>query len=375
MITGGEEMKRIFKVLKKNWIRIWLIVILITSSVFAVFAAYTDVFSVKRVVSTTTSPELPFSSNCMKTDLSSYQLPSSVFSVTVCNYDQNFPNDYCTSQITYTFEAELMVKKDDGSYENAGAFVSRLATALENNEITQETYDSYISKIAKYSISKTEDDATGVSASSDDIKFNSENGYKYTFGADTLATGKSSTDTYTVKIDPADLTQTNTQFFIFVKAAPTEGVQTELKARLFAAEGKDIEASWSGSVQEVLVTIDGQITVPIDYDFYNYIVSGSGVGTIDVLWDPDHVEVNKFFLTEERKTPDIILASDTTQTSDEVTTYGAKYANWKRITIPVDSTDRNRYEIQIYKVNENQALISPSSYISCEFKKSEGTGD
>ncbi|MCR5539905.1 MAG: hypothetical protein K6F71_03585 [Ruminococcus sp.] len=364
-------MNKILKQLKNNWIRIWLLVIMVSCSVFVVYAAYTDVFSVKRVVSTTNSPEMPFSSNCMKAELSSYQLPSSVFSVTVCNYDQNYPNDYCSSRITYSFEAELMVKKDDGTYENAGSFLTRLATARDNYEITQETYDSYVSKVAKYSISKTEDDDTGIISSAIDNKFTSDNGYKHSFGADTLATGKSSTDTYTVKIDPDDLTQTNTQFFVFVKATPTEGVQTELKARLFAAEGKDIEASWSGSIQEVLVTIDGGITIPVDYDFYNYIVTGSGTGSIDILWDPSHVEVNKFFLTEENKTADIILSTDTTQTGDKTTTYGARYANWKRITIPVNSTNRNRYELQIYKTNENQTLVSPSSYISCEFKKTQ----
>ncbi len=368
-------MKKLLEQLKKNWIRVWLVSILLISSLFVAYAAYTEVSSVKRVVSTTTSPGAPFSSNCMKTEWASYRLISDKFSVTVCNYDQNYPSDYCTSPITYTFEAELMVKKDDGSYEKAGDFVASLATALANNEISQETYNGYMNKIALYSISKTEDDTDGVVASPVDHKFTSSNGYKYTFDSDTLATGDSKTDTYTVKIDPADLNEQDSKFFIFVKASPTAGgTLSELKSRLFAAKGKDAEASWNGTIQESLTTVVDDVTINIDYDFYNYIVSGSGVGSIDILWDPNHVEVNKFFLTEEGKTPDTISASDTTQTSDKASTYGARYVGWKRITIPVNSTNRSRYELQLYKVNENDPLISPSSYVACEFTKSAGSG-
>ena len=368
-------MKNILKQLRKNWIRVWLIVILIISTVLGTYAAYTEVSSVKRVISTTTSPGAPFSSNCLKIELASYRLPSDEFSVTICNFDQNFPSDYCTSPISYTLEAELLVKKDDGTYENAGDFVARLATALANNEITQEKYNSYISKIALYSISKTEDDTSGVVVSAADHHFTSENGYKYTFTPDTLATGKSNTDTYTVKIDPVDLNQSDSLFFVYVKAHPTGGTLSDLESRLFAAKGKDAEASWSGSIQEDLVIIDNAVTIPVDYDFYNYVISGSGVGSIDILWNSNYVEVNKFFLAEVNKTPDIISASDTTATSDKESTYGARYANWKRITISVDSTSQSRYEFQLYKVIKNQGLVTPSSYIACEFTKAANAGD
>ena len=114
-------MKNILGYFKKNWIRVWLIVILIAGTAFGAYAAYTEVSSVKRVVSTTTSPGAPFSSNCLKIELASYRLPSDEFSVTICNFDQNFPSDYCTSPINYTLEAELLVKRDDGTYEKYNA--------------------------------------------------------------------------------------------------------------------------------------------------------------------------------------------------------------------------------------------------------------
>lgn len=368
-------MKNMLKQLKKNWIRVWLIVIIIVSVVFGTYAAYTEVSSVKRVVSTTTSRGVPFSSNCLKIELASYRLPSDEFSVTICNFDQNFPSDYCTSPIVYELEAELLVKKDDGTYENAGDFVTSLQRAKDNNEITQETYNAYISKIEEYSIAKTEDDTSGVITSATQQKFTSEHGYKVTFDSDTLATGKSNTDTYTVKIDPADLNQQESQFFVYVKAHPTGGgTLSNLESRLFAAKGKDAEASWIGSIQEELAkTVDG-VTIDVDYDFYNYVISGSGVGSMDILWNPAYVEVNKFFLTEVNRTPGTINQSDTTATSDGNSTYGAKYANWKKITISVDSRSRSRYELQLYKVIEDQGLINPSSYIACEFTKTANAG-
>lgn len=162
---------------------------------------------------------------------------------------------------------------------------------------------------------------------------------------------------------------------MYVKAHPTGGTLSDLESRLFAAKGKDAEASWSGSIQEDLVIIDNAVTIPVDYDFYNYVISGSGVGSIDILWNSNYVEVNKFFLAEVNKTPDIISASDTTATSDKESTYGARYANWKRITISVDSTSQSRYEFQLYKVIKNQGLVTPSSYIACEFTKAANAGD
>ena len=349
-------MKRFIRQLKKNWIRVWLFTILAVCSIFVVYAAYTEVSSVKRVISTTTSPGEPFSSNCMKKEISSHRLSHSEFYVSVCNYDQNFPDDYSSSEIKYIFEAELKIKTEDG-YKTFSEI---------RNLVTSDIYDGYVSKAAKYWIYKSEDDSEGV-LTEDRKTFTSENGYKVTFGTDgqsstyeTLATKRSSSDIYTVRIDPDDLNTDEASFFVFVKAIPKAGALTELSARLYANKSKEDKASWTGNIQE-------SNCATVDYDFYNYVITGNGIGTLDILWNENEVKVNKFFLLENNVDESVSTISD----SDEK--YGEDYAGWKKITLSVDSTVKSRYELQLYKVHEDQFMMSPSSNIACGFtKETEG---
>lgn len=335
-------MEKIWRNLKKNWVRVWLIVVAFLCCMAVVFAAYTEVSSVKRVVSTTASPGDPFSSNCMHTTISSRRLTATEFPVSVCNFDQDFPKDYSTTEIIYDMTAELKVKIDSDYYTMA-----ELKELKEAGTITDETYQAYLEKAVKYGICKLEDDMSGTVNEAWRM-FSSENNYKVTYQGDKLRPNRSSTDIYSVKIDEEDLKTDEALFFVFVEAKPSSGVLSTLSARLYGTLTKEEEASWSGSILE-------QNCETVDYDFYNYVITGSGIGTLNIYWDPTKVSVNQYFLEQNNLTAE---------------NAGSEHEGWKKITMEVNSTVKNRYEFQLFKTEKDSSYLSPSAYITCEFIKS-----
>ena len=337
-------MNKLWKSIKKNWIRVWLIIVIAILSTTVTFAAYTEVSSVKRVVSTTASPGEPFSSNCMMTNISSRRLTSSEFPVSVCNFDQNFPKDYSTTTITYQVTAELKIKINNEYYG-----ISDLENLKTNGTITEAEYDQYMAKVPEYSVCKLEDDKSGTVNPVEWKTFTAENKYKVIFDNDELKANRSSTDIYSVKIDPTDLESEEALFYVYVTAKPISGTLSELSARLYGTADKtDKGVLWSGSILE-------QNCDTVDYDFYNYIITGSGKGTIEVSWDPEHLKANTFFLEENN------LKEENGENG------------WKKITISVDSTVKSRYEIQFYKTKEDQMITSPDKYIKCKFIKEDAS--
>lgn len=338
-------MKKLLKTLKKHWTRVWLVCVLLAVSVFVTIAAYTEVSSVKRVVSTKSSPGVPFSSNCMKTQLSSRRLSSAQFNVTVCNFDQDYPTSFSPSRISYQLEAELRVKQGN----------DYLTMAELKNTVSNELYQSYVAKAANYTIQKTTDDKDGT-VSSSVLHFTDTNGYKFVLPSsseyDHLEAKKSSIDVYSVNIDPEDPRSEETLFFVYLTAKPKNSALPNLLTRLYGTKSKDEEASWSGSIVEAN-------TGSVDYDFYNYVITGSGKGYVDLMWNPQVVEVNKFFLEENQLEKSTIAATDANY-SDR--------AGWNLVTIPVNATEKSRYELQLYKVQENVSLLSPSGSIDCKFR-------
>lgn len=346
--------KQLIDKLKKNWTRVWLIVIALACCSFVGIAAYTEVSSVKRVVSTTSSPGDPFSSNCMKTSIVSRRLTATEFPVSICNFDQNYPKNWSTSEIKYTFEAELKVKVNN-QYKTFSELYAMIGT--EEGQITQATYDSYVSRAANYSIGKTSDDVNAV-ATPNYFTLDSTNGYKYTFPKDLLKENQSSTDQYTVRIPQTDLNSDDALFFVFVTATPDGGVLLPLSARLYGAASKDDEvASWGGSILE-------SDYATVDYDFYNYVITGSGVGSIDVLWDAEHIKINKYALETMNLTVSTV--------ADDNALYGdsgskGQYTGYSIVTINnVDSRVKPRYEFQLYKTVEG-AMNNPDDYVVCFF--------
>lgn len=368
-------MNKILKTLRKHWTRVWLIVILLMSGgIYVTYAVYTEVSSVKRVVSTQAAPVEMFSSNCMRPDISSRRLSSAEYSVTVCNFDQDKPTIYNPSTISYTLHAELQIKQGD-NYTNLATYLNTLD---RSNAEQLAIYNDYITKATKYSIYKTEDDATGTVTESEN-SFTADNSFSVTLAADSLAAQHSSVDKYKVKIDPASINATNTDIYVHVWAVPTEPANlSTIATRLYGTAISESAATWSGSFNE-------QNCDTVDYDFYNYIITGSGAGTVDIIWDSSKFNINEFFFNtalsgnsfyNDNNTPSEILSSDAKYGSGK---YDGKYVGWSKVTLNVGTganSNKNRYELQLYKTaTDSLTGISytgdnaATKYIACYFNK------
>ncbi len=339
--------------LKKHWTRIWLITVSIVATFVISQGAYTGLKSVKRVVTTKANPGELFSSNCMRTTLANRRINTSEYSITVCNYEQNAPNEPNPNNITYNLTAKIKAYYNGSYYTMA---------ELEN-QLSATAYQEYVDLLAArtYTIAKTEDNNVAVSSITT-ITFNASNNYQTTFSSETLPKEVSSADKFKVKFDSAELSNVTPDFYIYVEAIPSDTSSiSELYCLMCAVEGTTDVASWRGSLKE-------SNNSSVDYDFYNYIMSGSGIGTLTVMWDPKWFEINPYFKGINEDTDLGLAISEATTISD-----GSEYDGWTKIVLRVDSTKKNRYELQLYKVKENKAYVdtdAAAKYITCSFTQS-----
>lgn len=364
-------MNKILKMLRKHWTRVWLIAILLMSGgIYVTYAVYTEVSSVKRVVSTQAAPVEMFSSNCMRPDISSRRLSSAEYSVTVCNFDQDKPTIYNPSTISYTLHAELQVKQGDN--------YTKLVTYLNTLDQSSAKYRDYLNKATKYLIYKTEDDATGTVTESAN-SFTVGNGFSVMLAADSLAAQHSSVDKYKVEIDPTSINAANTDIYVHVWAEPSAPSNlSRIETRLYGAAAVTDTATWTGKIIE-------ENCATVDYDFYNYVITGSGAGTVDILWDPQKFRINEFFFdTELSNNTFVDNNNEPTKIDNSDTQYGSgkydgKYVGWNKITLSVGSgnNSKNRYELQLYKTATNSLNgvsytgdNAATNYIACYFNQS-----
>lgn len=299
-------------------------------------ADYTEVFSVKRVITTVDSPGEPFSSNCLRKGGASRPLTASnTFRVTVCNFDQNYPLDYSDQEIPYDLTAELFIKYKGTDY-TLDAF-----GALGTDVIPADKRDKYLNKAINYTIQKGNGDVRNLynDRSQETVDNNgvtiTKNWVK--FSGSILEKNQSSMDIYTVTVDAADTDNSKPEdedalFYVQVIATPDKEVVpfSVLSANLYGTKAKESKAAWVGGFQE---SDTGR-------DFFNYVIVGSGKATLAFSWNTSKLNMNEFFLEMNGYKPDDIVDEQQQPTG------------WKKITIDVDSWAENgkgRYEFQMYK--------------------------
>lgn len=353
-------MKQILKTLKKHWITIWLVIAALVCTTVVTLAAYTEVSSVKRVVSTKPNPQFQFSSNIMRKGGSRKQMSTTAYTVTVCNYDQDYPTAYNQSDIRYKLTATLKYKIGDEPYSYA-----EILDKFADSDRLEEYKAKFAAEAKKYGIHMISDDAAG-DLSDNYTYFDDENAVNYTivFNDDSrqkLATGESNTDRYEVTIPeiPDGVENFSPEFFVNVEASPSspDGLNA-ISTLLYRSSSEETHVMWEGHLLE-------EETSTKDYDFYNYILTGNGEGTVDVLWDPDKFMLNPLFTNvslsknsfKDGTTPVSVTAEDMAA-NEKVK------ANWVKLTLivnPFDTTDSNgntvkgksRYEVQLYKKLED----------------------
>lgn len=333
-------MKTILRKLAKYWTTIWLILSISAAVGLAVLGAYTGVNSVKHVLSTQAPSGVLFSSNSLKatansTISSSQRLSSRQYDITICNYEQIKAAEPNPEDIIYNLTASLKVR-DGNTYKD----LSELDDGAEKQQYIE------LLENRSYKIKLQQDDGSGDSYENEYNLANEPN-YKHTFTGYKLTGNVLSTDVFRIEFDPIELEDTEPDFYIFVQADPVSPGGIESVKNLYCAAQSTYEASaWRGSLLETDCDT-------VDYDFYNYIISGSGKGTIEVMWDNSMFEINPFFLELEGIT--------TVETIKD----------WSKITLEVDSTKENRYDIQLYKNSKNITSYTgennANKYIDCTF--------
>lgn len=359
-------MKDVLKKLKKHWITIWLVVVSVTLGTFVTYAIYTEVSSVKRVVTTKSAPKELFSSNCMFADLYERRIPASEFNVNVNNFDLNSPGIPNQSEIQYTLKARLEVKHN-GTIKT----FDQLQTDLAGDT---DAYNAIVAKAEQrgYYIGKSqENNSHGIVSNPAMAKFQSSNGFQVVWGEspdyETLPGGSISTDRFKVIIPQDDFNDPDPEFYVYVQAEPTDsGLTNLIRTRLYGSLNTVATAAWSGTLAE-------KNTSSTDYDFYNYIISGSGSGKLDIMWEDDWFEIDDFFLNSSLSGVEFdtsCLDGDGNVRIDTVS--GGKYNGWKKVTIVVDSTEgKSQYELKLYKKRANTSYTGnddAAKHIYCELQ-------
>lgn len=312
------------------------------------YAAYMGNSNMKRSISTRSISDIVFSSNVMKAPAQSRNLHESnsaaeyEYPVTVCNFEQMSPATHAKEIINYKLTAELV--KYDGT-----AYVPVTSTVYREDGTTPKVFK----------IRKTADDNTLLSG---ETAYDLNSGtFQVIYENQTLSDLLSATDTFTLIFDREEMTKDSTDYFIQITAEPTNatavsGTITRLQAQISVSKGKDYGSRW----RAVLTEPDDA-----DYDAYNVQVSGSGAGTIEIMWKTEYFNISDMFLMDTANTFRDSTGAAVTGDNAIITA-----GEWSKVILEVDSyTKENKYDIQFFKKQSH--TFSASDPVSAYIKEGE----
>lgn len=295
-----------------------VVMMVVIMTCLGALGAYTNLNSIKRVVSTRGGGGVPFSSNYLtlvsgtSDSFDTKRIPfgnaetEKTLEITVCNYVQNNPIFFNANNITYTLTLTLV--------------------DLNGSTVTDK--DSLIS-VGDYSFSN------GVCAIS----------------GQTLEGKKKSVNTYNLKIPASFKNSVNLKAEAVPDNDSYKHTNNNKLTRLFTfSDYVENTTSWTGDFSET--TTEG-------YDGFNYVISGQGKGNVTLKWDAENLEMSEIFLNLNSRTP--------------VDTDDGK----KSITMEVDSEINGMYTLQFYKTqqgitdNAYDDMATVKSYV--EFSFTENT--
>ena len=322
-----KKMQTFFKKMtKKQWIILAACVIGLCISGTVVYAAYTRVNVVKRVVSTGEGVGNLFASDHMsatitmltkKTYTDNSQAP--VITVKVYNYPYPKKSAYRSDVTNYTLTATL--KKTDG----VGNYYD-----LTSEEISALSGLDY-----------------NVTYKGNSFRFGTGNTVTKVFDNCFVPGGDFNMDTFTVQLDRGEISDiTPRMYCVELTARPQDTDLPTLHGYVMAKYIKSAAGGWSGRLER----LDNNK----EYDAYNYILEGSGSGKITFSWNSNYVTINRSFLQNKNYTFYINgteVAGNASLTEADVPTNANGI---KSLTVIVNSNERGRYEIPFFKVDSKQ---------------------
>lgn len=350
-------MNKFFRKLKKHWITVWLIMAVIAVGAFVAIASYTGIYSVKRVVSTKPAAGVLFSSNSMQGYSSAESIPSRhistsqsegdyTYTLTVCDFAQADPLTRYVSDtgIPYNMTAQLYVRVNSNYYPVNDPDPSHVSNAIKTDAGNKN-----------FSIQFVSDGGESAGSGSDTTVYNLNTGAEVVYSSELIrpqASGSvipNGTNKYEIIFDKYELTDNQIyDYYIKLTAHPTNNDATlqDIACYLYLTRSVAMDSAWSGRLQETNDTAD--------YDAYNYILEGSGTGTVTFSWNSNYIEVSEIFLAQNGLTVE-------TEQED------AHGNVWKHFDMEVGHENNgvtvNRYEIQLYKNNSSGDYSNVSSYI------------
>ena len=216
--------------------------------------------------------------------------------VTICNYDQGNPASPNTDQVSYSVTAHLVKYDGVSDYEEVTA--------------------GYMSSLTAYNV-RISDGEHNVTLDSTNISDTS------TFNS---SLPKNTATSHQLTVTFSNNFASN-QPNLYLELIVTGGGITLSGIFKTGLRAEGANVSWSGSFT------DSTSFDPSDYDGYNYRIMGSGAGTYTLTWDS-----SKVALSYESKNMLLSIAGATSLTANS-------------ISFPVDSNEKNLYDVQFYKIN------------------------
>ena len=321
-------MNKIISNIKKYWLTIWLIIATLSFSLITTYAIYTRITIAKRVVSTQAGASSLFSSDYMSEGGTKTIEPISETStdpeVTVHVYNYVYPKEaiYRSSATEYDLVATI------GIFDENEVF----------HELDDENEISELENLA-YSIK--------YNAKNEVFKFGGENGTNHTFYGCSIAGDSANSDLFTLVFDKSELGNNAKEYCIRLVAYPYDSDLTRLTGDVMVRYSKQASVGWSGEVEDLNNSIINS------YDGFNYYLEGNGKGKITFKWNASRLTINKEFLSNtenvfyNKVSDEEFEKYNTPPVESELTPDDEGFVY---LTLEVDSTEKNRYEIQFFKV-------------------------
>lgn len=312
-------MGKLLKALKKRWITVWLVTAAAAFLIITAYAVYTRVTVVKRVVSTQAGMSSLFSSDHMSAggmrSVESVSDDSENVTVTVNVYNYIYPKEavYRTAETQYDLTAKI------GTLDSSDRFTELSGAAA----------------VGSYTYSITNN------GNNDTFAFGS--GTSHTFEGCTIDGDGANQNTFTLVFDKIELSENPNGFCMMLEAEPYDSDLPKLHGYVSVRLAKTASSGWKGELEEIVTSKQD------DYDGYNYYLEGNGAGQLTFRWNRNFVTISKDFLNNKEiefvgysggAVPDEAALAD----SDGMVA----------LTVKVDSSVQNRYEIQFFKVDPEQ---------------------
>lgn len=328
-------MNKLIKTFKKHWITIWLIIAAISLTIVTSYAIYTRITIAKRVVSTQAGANSLFSSDHMNATLMTVIEPI---------LDSSKDADVSVNIFNYAYPKEAVFRGEATDYTLTATIGSLGAndsfSALTGENLTELSSYNYRIK---------------HNSNNESFVFGTDGKASYTFENCSIAGGAANSDLFTLTFDKNEVSNSPKEYCVKLVATPNNTDLPVLTGIVMVRFSKQASTGWSGSLEDIDEDIED------DYDGYNYYLEGTGKGKLTFRWDAAHVTINKDFLNNrnnvfysrsvtvnEQGEEEYTYTNITSPTEESLTDISTGIAT---LTIDVDSSKQNRYEVQFYKVN------------------------